>query len=100
MPKIAKQAIIFFLALTLIFIPFATAAELEKATIDDDISGEAMVADFLIIRPLGIVSVVLGSAFYVVSLPFSLLGGNAGDAADKLVVEPAKFTFVRPLGNF
>jgi hypothetical protein len=28
-----------------------------------------------------------------------LLGGNVGEAADALVVEPAKFTFTRPLGD-
>jgi hypothetical protein len=41
---------------------------------------------------------VVGAATFVVSLPFSALGGNVADAADTLVVGPAKATFVRCLG--
>jgi hypothetical protein len=35
---------------------------------------------------------------YVATLPFSLLGGNAGEAGKVLVVGPAEATFVRCLG--
>ena len=41
---------------------------------------------------------VVGSVVYVVSLPFSLLGGNAEEAGETLVLGPAKATFVRCLG--
>ncbi len=63
-------------------------------------SAEAMVADVVIARPIGLVSTVVGSAIYVVSLPFSLLGGNEKQAREKLVKEPTAFTFKRPLGEF
>jgi len=63
-------------------------------------SAEAMVADALVARPIGLVSTVVGSAVYVVSLPFSLLGGNEKQAREKLVKEPSAFTFKRPLGEF
>ena len=63
-------------------------------------SAEAMVADVIIARPIGLVSTVVGSAVYVVSLPFSLLGGNEPQAREKLVKEPGAFTFKRPLGEF
>jgi hypothetical protein len=63
-------------------------------------SAVAMGADALLVRPLSLAATVLGSAVFVVSLPLSLLGMNAGQAADRLVVEPAKYTFVRPLGDF
>jgi hypothetical protein len=58
----------------------------------------AMIADFVFVRPLGIVATVLGSAFFIVTLPFSAPGGNAKAAYEKLMKEPAKFTFARPLG--
>jgi hypothetical protein len=45
------------------------------------------------------VALVGGSVVFVLSLPFSALGGNVGEAADKLVVDPARYTFVRPLGH-
>lgn len=63
-------------------------------------SGEAMIADALVARPIGLVTTVAGSAVYVVSLPFSLLGGNEKQARQKLVVEPAHYTFKRPLGAY
>ncbi len=63
-------------------------------------SAEAMVADVVVARPIGLVATVLGSAVYVVSLPFSLLGGNEKQAREKLVKEPSVFTFKRPLGEF
>lgn len=58
-----------------------------------------MAADIIFIRPLGLVGTAVGSIFYVASLPFTLLGGNAGEAGIKLVVEPAAYTFDRPLGS-
>lgn len=63
-------------------------------------SGEAMVADALVARPIGLLTTVAGSVIYVVSLPFSLLGGNEEMAREKLVKEPAGYTFKRPLGEF
>jgi hypothetical protein len=67
--------------------------------IDDQPSPEGMLVDGLIVRPLGLAATVAGTAIWIVTLPFSLLGGNAGEAADTLVVDPAKFTFTRPLGD-
>ena len=56
-------------------------------------SAEAMVADAIVARPIGLVATVVGSAVYVVSLPFSILGGNEKQAREKLVKEPTAFTF-------
>lgn len=66
---------------------------------DQQASAEDMIADLVLLRPLGIVSMVLGTAFFIVSLPFSIPGGNTKAVFQKLVVDPAKFTFDRPLGK-
>lgn len=58
----------------------------------------SMAADLVIARPLGVVITAAGTVAFVVSLPFSLLGGNVGKAAQALVVAPGKETFVRCLG--
>lgn len=63
-------------------------------------SAAAMVVDLVLVRPLGLVATVLGTGFFVVSLPFSLLGMNVDDAAVQLVADPAEYTFLRPLGKF
>ncbi|OYV76954.1 MAG: hypothetical protein B7Z66_06740 [Chromatiales bacterium 21-64-14] len=62
-------------------------------------SADSMVADLLLIRPAAAIGTFITTGVFVVSLPFSLLGGNVGEAAHLLVVEPAEYTFVRPLGE-
>ncbi|ARN74177.1 hypothetical protein BST96_08630 [Oceanicoccus sagamiensis] len=66
--------------------------------VDEDPTALAMAGDLVIARPLLLVATVVGTVFYVVSLPFSLAGGNAAEAGETLVVGPAKSTFVRCLG--
>lgn len=63
------------------------------------VDSDAMVIDALILRPMGVVGTVIGTVAFVVTLPISLLAGNAGEAADKMVVEPFEYTFMRPLGR-
>lgn len=58
----------------------------------------AMLGDLLIARPLLVVATVIGVGAFVVSLPFTALGGGVGDAGQALVVDPAKAAFVRCLG--
>lgn len=58
----------------------------------------AMISDLLIARPLLLAATVIGAGAFVVSLPFTALGGGVGDAGKALVVDPAKATFVRCLG--
>jgi hypothetical protein len=63
-------------------------------------SPEAMAIDMLLARPLGLVATVGGTAIFLVSLPFSALGGNTGEAWNSLVADPAAYTFHRPLGMY
>lgn len=58
----------------------------------------SMVGDLLIARPLLIGATVVGAGLFVVSLPFSALGGNVGAAGKALVVDPGREAFVRCLG--
>lgn len=58
-----------------------------------------MAADAVIARPVGAVATVAGFAVFLVSSPFSALGGNTGEAWDSLVASPATYTFKRPLGH-
>jgi hypothetical protein len=59
-----------------------------------------MLFDFFVVRPVGIVATAIGTVAFVISWPFSALGGNSGTASQKLVSEPAAYTFARPLGEF
>ena len=62
-------------------------------------TGGKMLADAVMVRPFMLVSTVLTTATFIVMLPFSALGGNVGESAEKLVKEPAAYTFTRPLGD-
>jgi len=76
----------------------ASTPVLAEQQFENSYRTQAAAADALIARPLGLVVTGLGAAVFVVSLPFSLIGGNVGEAADMLVVEPARETFGRCLG--
>lgn len=67
--------------------------------IDGSPSAGAMAFDLVIVRPVGLVATVLGAGLFVLQLPLSLIQGEPpSEPAKKLVEEPAKFTFTRPLG--
>ena len=62
-------------------------------------SADATAADLLVARPGGLAATILGAAVFVVGLPFTLINGSTEQAAQKLIVEPAQYTFTRPLGQ-
>lgn len=66
---------------------------------DTEAGGVAMAGDLLIVRPIAFVGLICGAVIFALSSPFSALGGNINQAAEKLVKEPAAYTFVRPLGE-
>ena len=86
-------------ALSLFMVPCTTcfAQDIEK---DDAVVAGQMAGDALVARPLGLCATVIGGTLFVISLPFSLLGRNTGDAFNYLLADPFKFTFTRPLGEF
>jgi hypothetical protein len=98
MNGILKRVIVMLTAFALVVVPSVTcfAEGLEQ---DDDLIAGKMAAE-VIVRPLGFVGTLIGGAFFVVTLPFSALGGNAGAAYNYLLADPFKFTFSRPLGDF
>ena len=95
-----KQSLVFLVAAVLMF---AWAASPVLAAEEDyrrhEPGGAAMGFDLIVLRPLGIVATVGGVVLFVISSPFSALGGNIDEAADKLVSTPFKYTFTRPLGH-
>lgn len=66
--------------------PALAAIEIDET--DFGPSYDTMVVDTVVGKPLQLVSAVAGTAAYIVSLPFSLIGGNADQAQQKLFVEP------------
>jgi len=100
--KIIKQILTFFMILILLFTIFVppVLAQGKSSGEDKEKGAGPMLFDLLLIRPVGVAATVIGSALFVVSLPFSAIGGNTKPAYEKMVKEPAKYTFNRRLGDY
>ena len=98
--KIAKKSLIITIIAAMLIMPLATSASAIEYWDTEDPSGGEMVFDFVVLRPVGLVATAVGCVFWVVSSPFAALGGNMDVASEKLVKDPAAFTFKRPLGQF
>lgn len=92
----AKFSRVFTTAVAVCLLAFASLGHARG--VDETPSALAMTGDALLARPVLFATTIVGSAVYLVSLPFSLLGGNAAEAGDVLVVGPAKATLFRCLG--
>lgn len=95
--RISKILLVLSMALVMALPRFAFAAS-SSVVVEEKPGALAMTGDLVIARPALLAVTVVGTAVYLVSLPFSLLGGNAGEAAEELVVNPARNTFIRCLG--
>jgi hypothetical protein len=56
-------------------------------------------ADALVVRPACLVATVVGSAMFVVALPWAAASKSIKRTANALVVAPAAATFTRPMGD-
>lgn len=99
MNRFKLMAVAFLVAALLVCIPGTTALAAEFNG-SPQVDGAGMIVDFFVARPLGLFSTIGGTAMFIVSLPFSALGGNVEAAAKQMVVIPARYTFLRPLGEF
>lgn len=97
--KISSYLFAGMLLITMAGFPTLASAKDYKDDYIGTPSGGEMMLDGILIRPLMLVSTVLGTAVFVITLPFTAFGGNVGDAADRLIVEPGAYTFGRPLGE-
>lgn len=98
--KLAKKTLVLMTVASLLVIPFGSTAMAQEYFETEEPGGGAMMFDFFVVRPVGIVATAVGTVAFIVSWPFSALGGNSGAAGEKLVAEPAAYTFSRPLGEF
>ena len=100
MLKIAKRALVLVMIVSLLIIPFGSAALAQEYFETEDPGGGAMLFDLCVVRPVGLIATALGSVTFLLSWPFSALGNNSDVASQKLVKDPAAYTFKRPLGEF
>jgi len=100
MQQLNRKLPTYFLAFTLALSNVMFSANVAAyEVLNEEPTGGTMLADAFMVRPFMLVGTILGGATFIVTLPFSLLGGNSKEAAKSLVMEPAMYTFVRPLGE-
>lgn len=90
--------VIFFTIFAMVLVSFCPSAMAAETQLGQPTPGNTFI-DALIYRPVGLAAIPLGTVLFIVTLPFSALGGNVDQAFDNLVVAPAKYTFCRPLGD-
>ena len=99
MKRLKQKTLAYILGLPLVYgtasLPQPTWAGAERER-----GAAGMIIDGLVVRPISLVATVVGAVAFVITLPFSALGGNVEEAGEKLVVRPAAFTFSRCLGCF
>jgi len=101
MSKYKKAIASFFLILSVSLSPFTSdSATKDSISRQEQPDPVVMTVDLVLCRPLGLVAMLGGTVIFVVSSPFSALGGNIDEAWDSLVVVPADYTFSRALGQF
>jgi hypothetical protein len=74
-----------------------SAAAARSAT--DNADPVEVATDALVVRPVCLVATVVGSAVFVVALPWAAASKNIKKTAKALVGKPASATFTRPMGD-
>lgn len=100
MHKLIKQSTVLLIALSLVLIPVGSQVMAQAEVEEANPSAGSMTYDLLVMRPLGAVATVLGSAVFVLSIPFTAISDTIPTATEKLVTDPYHFTVTRPLGTW
>lgn len=102
MRKSLISTLVAVISLSLVLAPVSALAQLDRGitVFEEDASGEAMIGDALIVRPISIICLGATSLVFLVGWPFAAAGGNAEEAKQKLLKDPVNYTFKRPLGEF
>ena len=87
-----KKTVALLLVLMIIFTSSAVFAK-------DKPDAGAIIGDMVLLRPLGVCTLVIGTAFFIVTLPIAAISQSTKQTAGVLVEDPFKFTFTRPLGE-
>ncbi len=99
MKRLKQKTLAYILALPLVY-GTASLPQPAQAGAEREPEAAGMIIDGLVVRPISLVATAVGAVAFVITLPFSVLGGNVDEAGEKLVGRPAAFTFSRCLGCF
>lgn len=98
MKQLQKQFLVLISSIALVMSASIASANNSDQYVIDEPTGMAKFGDAILARPFMLVVSVLGTATYVVSLPFTLPSGSHDSALESFVVKPWSDTFTRCLG--
>ncbi len=99
MKRLKQKTLAYLLALPLVY-GMASLPQPAWAGAEREPEATGIIIDGLVVRPISLVATMVGAVAFVITLPFSALGGNVDEAGEKLVDRPAAYTFSRCLGCF
>ncbi len=85
--------------LTLVCVLLMSLGSVTPCVASTDSGPLEVVADVFIVRPGCFLATAIGSVVFVVALPAAAISRSIPKTADTLVVQPAKATFTRPVGD-
>ena len=100
--NIVRIVVALMLALSLVAPVYGQQQLYESETIPEPRegpSGEAIIADVIFLRPVGIVAMVVGFVGAIIAYPFAAASNSTDRVTQKLIVEPFEYTFGRPIGD-
>jgi hypothetical protein len=100
MKNARKTMIAILVVAALVAVPFGEAALAQFRPDAKEPDAVAMMIDVVPVRVLSFCGMVIGTAFFLVTIPVSYFAGSHEEAAEKMIAEPARYTFTRPLGEF
>ena len=62
---------------------------------DDSLQERQNLMDLFVARPLGVAAGIMGTGFFILSLPFTVPTMSTDKAAQMFIADPFKFSFVR-----
>jgi hypothetical protein len=91
-----KKIFLSFLALSLVMGCLSSTGWAGERWAKDDPAGQGWSAmDLMFARPLGVATGIVGTAIFIVSLPFTIPSGGVKESADLFISKPFKFSFAR-----
>jgi len=95
------RQILAVMAATLMFSAVCSTSAMAQTRSQADAANAPAAVDVLLLRPVGFVSLVVGTALFLVSAPMVLITRphEIGTPFKDLVVRPAKYLWVDPIGG-
>ncbi|OGP86800.1 MAG: hypothetical protein A2156_12915 [Deltaproteobacteria bacterium RBG_16_48_10] len=87
-----KKLLVILLTLALVGVTLCVEGQAQTRTPDDELT----MIDLLLARPLGVAAGIVGTGFFIISLPFTIPAKSVDKAAKMFISDPFHFSFSRP----